>query len=137
MKILLTASLVVLSLLTLDARHHNVGDLSVASPRCGWIEGENVRDFSNLEEFCARWVPAGFRIRAASATRERLWIEAPSEVVATLRSGEPTTRALLKQWLDQWRTITGYRTAFVVLLQGHHEIARAQTTLTGDFVSIR
>jgi hypothetical protein len=137
MKFLLTVVFLCLPALPLDARHHDVGDLSVASARCGWMKGESVRDFSNLDEFCGRVVSAGIRVRDMAAQREHLWIEATPELMAALRSGEPTTRALLKHWLEQWKAITGYRTAFVVVLEGHFEIAAARVTMSGDVVSLR
>jgi hypothetical protein len=136
MKALLTTTLLIAIPLAVHAGHHTIGKLSVASPKCGWIEGENVRDFSNLTEFCARWVPMGVPIRGATARGGHLWIEAPPQFAADIRS-ELGTRALLEDWLQRWKTITGYRTAFVTLLQGHREIAKAQTTLTGDVVSLR
>jgi hypothetical protein len=137
MKLLVASALLFLPVLTLEARHHDVGGLSVVSARCGWMKGENVRDFSNLDEFCGRVVSAGIRLGDMTASREHLWIEATPELMAALRSGEPTTRTLLKHWLEQWKAITGYRTAFVVVLEGHLEIAVARVTMSGDVVSLR
>jgi hypothetical protein len=122
---------------TLRAGHHEHDTVSVAAPRCGWIEGANVRDISNVSEFCAHWVPSGFQIPTVTATRERLWIETPPGLAASLRSDDRTTRELLADWLTRWRTITGYRTASVTLLRRHVEIAKAETTMSGDSISVR
>jgi hypothetical protein len=135
-KLCLTTILLIAAPLALRAGHHTIGHLAVASPKCGWIEGENVRDFSNLAEFCARWVPAGVRIAGATARGGHLWIEAPPDFLENVPS-ETGPRALLADWLQRWKTVTGYRTAFVTVLQGHRQIAKAQTTLTGDVVSMR
>lgn len=117
--------------------HHVGHELSVASPRCGWIDGDDLRDRRNLSEFCTRWVPAAFRIRSASAMKERLWLEAPTDLISGLRGDERSTAALLRNWLEHWRKITGYKTASVILLRGHVEFAKVQTTMAGDAISIR
>ena len=117
--------------------HHSGHQLSVPSPKCGWIDGDNIRDRSNLSEFCAQWVPADLRIRSATAMHERLWIEAPPDLASTLRGDGRSTAALLRDWLEQWRTVTGYKTASVTLLRGHVEFAKVQTTMAGDAITIR
>ena len=117
--------------------HHADHVLSLPSPRCGWIDGEDVRDRRNLTDFCARWVPAALRISSASATRERLWIETPPDVAATLRDDSRRIATLLRSWVEHWRTTTGYRTASVILVRNHIEFARIQTTMTGDVVIVR
>jgi hypothetical protein len=117
--------------------HHSGHALSVPSTRCGWTEGESLRDRRNLSEFCSRWVPGDFRIRSAAADRERLWLEAPRELASVLRSDDHSTAALLREWLRQWRTISGYNTASIVLLQNHIEFAKVYTTMAGDVVSLR
>lgn len=116
--------------------HHSGQELSTRSAKCGWIEAEDIRDRSNLSEFCAQWVPAEFRIRSATAVRERLWVEAPPDLAAALR-GEVSTATLLRKWLEEWRKITRFSTASVTLLQNHVEFAKVQTTMTGDVVSLR
>jgi hypothetical protein len=137
MKFLLAGVLLFLPALTVEAGHHEAGELSVVSARCGWMKGESLRDFSNLDEFCGRVAAAGIRIRDVTAAREHLWIEATPELMAALHSGEPATRALLRHWLEQWKAITGYRTAFVVVLDRHFEVAAARATMSGDVVSLR
>ena len=82
-------------------------------------------------------MPAELRISGASADRERLWIEAPTNLASTLRDDDRTTAALLREWLDHWRQTTGYTNASVVLVRGHIEFARIQTTMAGDVVMIR
>jgi hypothetical protein len=82
-------------------------------------------------------VPAALRISGASADRERLWIEASSDVAFTLRHNDRTTATLLREWLEHWRQTTGYKTASVVLVRQHIEFARIQTTMAGDVVMIR
>ena len=117
--------------------HHADHRLSEPSPKCGWIEGEDLRDRRNLADFCARWMPAELRVSGASADRERLWIEAPADLASTLRENDRTTAALLREWLQHWRQTTGYTSASVVLVRQHIEFARIQTTMTGDVVMIR
>ena len=107
------------------------------SPRCGWIDGESVRDRRNLADFCADWIPAQLRISSASADRESLWIEASPELESVLRDENRTMAALLRNWLEHWRKTTGYKTASVILVSQHIEFARIQTTMTGDVVVIR
>jgi hypothetical protein len=137
MKLLLTAVLIT-SVATPTVFAHHVGwGAATKSPRCGWLEGDNVRDLANLSTFCAHSIPAALRVQGVTANRERLWIDAPPELAAALRDHDTRTETLLKDWLQMWRTITGYRTAFVIVLRGHAEIARAGTAMSGDFVTVR
>jgi hypothetical protein len=117
--------------------HHGGHELSVPSPKCGWIEGESLRDRRNLADFCADSMPTQFRISSASAIWETLWIEASPELVSMLRDDNRTTAALLRAWLEHWRKTTGYSTASVILVRQHIEFARIQTTMRGDVVMIR
>jgi hypothetical protein len=117
--------------------HHGSHMLSVRSARCGWIEGDSLRDRSNLSEFCAQSIPARLRIRSATAVRERLWIEAAPDLAATLRGDKGSTTALLRTWLKQWRATSGYTAGTVSLLWNHAEFATVETTMTGEFVTIR
>jgi hypothetical protein len=117
--------------------HHADHRLSEPAPKCGWIEGEDLHDRRNLANFCTLWMPAELRISGASADRERLWIEAPADLAATLRESDRTTAALLREWLQHWRQTTGYTSASVVLVRQHIEFARIQTTMAGDVVMIR
>jgi hypothetical protein len=117
--------------------HHGGHKLLMPSPRCGWIDGESVRDRRNLADFCADWMPAQLRISSASADRESLWIEAAPELESVLREQDRTMAALLRTWLEHWRKTTGYKTASVILVSQHIEFARIQTTMTGDVVMIR
>ena len=117
--------------------HHAGHRLSEPSPKCGWIDGGDLRDRRNLADFCRRWMPTELRIHGASAERERLWIEAPTDLASTLRDNDRTTAALLREWLGHWRRTTGYANASVVLVRQHIEFARIQTTIAGDVVMIR
>jgi hypothetical protein len=117
--------------------HHVDHRISEPSAKCGWIDGEDLRDRRNLANFCTRWMPAELRISAASADRERLWIEAPAELATTLRDNDRTTASVLREWLKHWRQTTGYTSASVVLVRQHIEFARIQTTMAGDVVMIR
>ena len=136
LKVLAWFACVVLLASTVSA-HHSGDELSIRSARCGWIGAEDSRDRRHLSDFCAQWVPADLRIRSATAQHERLWLEAPPDLAAALRSDDRSTAALLQQWLERWRKITGYRTASVILLRSHVEFARVYTTMTGDVVTIR
>ena len=118
------------------AAHHSGHRLTVPSTKCGFIDGEDLRDRRHLTDFCARSVSTDVQIRSASATRERLWIEAPSDVVVSLREDPRTTAALLRQWLEQWKRTTGYRTATVVLTRGHAAVASIRTTMGDDVVIV-
>ncbi len=89
-----------------------------------------------MADFCGRWVSTEWQIRTASAMRERLWIEAPPDILFSLREDGRSAAALLKEWLAHWRTTTGYATASVALVHDHREVARIQTTMTGDVVVV-
>ena len=119
------------------AAHHGGHRLSVPSPKCGFIDGEDLRDRRHLADFCARWVPADLQVRSASAIREQLWIEAPPEIVFSLRTDGPPTAVLLKEWLNHWKKTTGYETASVALWRDHREVARIHTTMQGDVIVVR
>jgi hypothetical protein len=136
MKLLATVSLFLAAALTADA-HHGLWDIQVPSPKCGWLEGSSVRDIQNLTDFCTRWVPGNFRVAAAAANRERLWIEAQPQLVNALRVDGEATRVLLKEWLERWRATSGYRSASVVVLRGHVPVATAEATVAGDAIAIR
>ena len=116
--------------------HHSGHRMSGPSAKCGFIDGDNLRDRRHLTDFCAGAALTNVRIRSASATRERLWIEAPPEVGLELQEEARSTAALLKQWLVSWKETTGYRTASVTLMRGHAEVARIQTTMDGEVVVI-
>jgi hypothetical protein len=136
MHVVLLLSVVALSSSGVFA-HHAAERLSAPSGKCGWTEGDSLRDRSNLTEFCARWVPGELRITNAAADRERLSIEAPRELALVLKSDDRSTSALLREWLRAWRRISGFPTAEVRLLREHAEIAKAYTTMTGDVVVLR
>jgi hypothetical protein len=82
-------------------------------------------------------MPAELRISGASADRDSLWIEAPPDLVSTLRTDDRMTSALLRNWLEHWRKTTGYNTASVTLLRAHVEVARIRTTMRGDVIVMR
>lgn len=133
-----TAALVCLIALPFAASAHHAGHrLSIPSPSCGWIDGEDVLDRRNLADFCARWMPEDLGIRSASAERERLWVEPSPEFADSLKEDDRTTAAVLSRWLESWRKATGYTTASVILVRHHIEFARIQTTAKGDVVIIR
>jgi len=117
--------------------HHGGHQLSLPSPKCGWIDGPSLRDRRNLADFCARWMPAELRISSASASRDSLWIETPPDLVSVLLADDRTTTALLREWLEHWRKTTGYNTASVTLVRNHIEFARIRTTIAGDMISMR
>jgi len=118
------------------AAHHSGHRMSVPSTKCGFIDGEDLRDRRHLADFCARWVSTDLQIRSASALRERLWIEAPPEVAFSLREDRRSAAGILKEWLEQWKQATGYQTASVTLVRDHREVARIQTTMTGEVIVI-
>ena len=136
MKAFLVALLLAVTTSVVQAHHQSWGAVT-KSARCGWLEGDNVRDVTNLTTFCSRWVPAILHVRGVTAHREYLWIDASPELAAALLDNDATTEAILKDWLGKWRAITASRTAFVSVLRGHVEIARAGTAMSGDFVTIR
>jgi hypothetical protein len=136
MRHLLTTFLLTVTTSVLHA-HHTGWGVVTRSAKCGWLEGDNVRDVTNVSTFCVRYIPAGLQIQGVTANREQLWIDAPPELAAMLRENDATTEALLKEWQERWKTISGYRTASVILLRGHGEIASAGTTMSGDFVRVR
>jgi hypothetical protein len=117
--------------------HHAGHALSVPSARCGWVDGNDSRDRRRASEFCGRWVDSELGIAGASAQGERLWIEALPTLKSTLREDDRHTAALLTNWLQHWRQTTGYRNATVILVSGHVEFARIQSTMKGDVVVVR
>ena len=140
MKKMLFAGAVILPLVAVQPTahaHHGGHQLSERSARCGWIEGPSLRDRRNLSDFCSRWMPAEVRISSASADRDSLWIEAPPDLLSTLRTDDRMTSALLRDWLARWRKTTGYNSASVTLLRNHVEVATIRTTMRGDVVVLR
>jgi hypothetical protein len=117
--------------------HHTAMNLSVPAPGCGWAEGDSLRDRSNLSEFCQRWVPPRLGIRMAAADHEVVQIEASPALVASLRDDNRAVAALLRDWLQHWRKLSGYRSASIVLTRNHVEIAKIYTTMSGDVVAVR
>jgi hypothetical protein len=117
--------------------HHTATRLSVAAPKCGWTEGDSLRDRRNLSEFCKRWMPAHLQIPGVAAAGERLVIEASTELASALRDDSRSMAPVLQSWLEHWRTISGYKFAAIVLERNHAEIAKIYTTMSGDVISIR
>jgi hypothetical protein len=117
--------------------HHTALNLSVPAPGCGWAEGDSLRDRSTLLAFCQRWVPSSLGIRMAFADHETVQIEASPALVAALRDDTRSVSALLRDWLRHWRAESGYRTAAIVLMRNHVEIAKIYTTMSGDVVAVR
>jgi hypothetical protein len=117
--------------------HHAGHGLSVPSARCGWVEGDDMRDRRLAAEFCGRWMDSELGIAGASAIGERLWIEAPPRLKSALREDDRQTAALLSNWLQHWRETTGYKNATVILVSSHIEFARIQATMAGDVVKVR
>jgi hypothetical protein len=140
MRHLIAVSFVLLATVGLPARihgHHTAMRLSVPVPGCGWAEGDSLRDRKNLSEFCQRWIPAGLGIRMAAADHELVQIEASPSLVAALRDDNRSVSALLRDWLQHWRAVSGYKTAAIVLIRNHVEIAKIYTTMSGDVVALR
>jgi len=138
--VLATVGLVVLGLSGAPAAvqaHHAGHALSVSSPRCGWVEGDNLRDRRLAAEFCGRWIESELGIAGASAIGERLWIEAPPTLRSALREDNRHAAALLTNWLQHWRQVSGYKAATVILMARHVEFARVQSTMKGDVVVLR
>jgi hypothetical protein len=117
--------------------HHTALRLSVPVPGCGWAEGDSLRDRKNLSEFCQRWIPSHLGIRMAAADHEVVRIEASPELVVALRDDSRSAASLLRDWLQHWRAISGYRTASIVLMRNHTEIAKIYTTMAGEVVALR
>jgi hypothetical protein len=117
--------------------HHTAARLSVPVLGCGWAEGDSQRDRNNLSEFCQRWVPSRLGIRMAAADHEVIQIEASPALVAALHDDNRSVAALLREWLQHWRTLSGYRSASIVLTRNHVEIAKIHTTMSGDVVTVR
>jgi hypothetical protein len=117
--------------------HHTATNLSVPAPGCGWAEGDSLRDRSNLSEFCQRWVPPRLGIRMAAADHEVIQIEASPALVAALHDDNRSVATMLRDWLQHWRTLSGYKTASIVLTRNHVEIAKIYTTMSGDVVALR
>jgi hypothetical protein len=117
--------------------HHTAVHLSVPVLGCGWAEGESLRDRKNVSEFCQRWVPVRLGIRMAAADHEIVHIEASPALVAALHDDGESTSALLRDWLQHWRAVSGYKTASIVLMRNHVEIAKIYTTMSGDVVALR
>jgi len=117
--------------------HHTAMNLSVPAPGCGWAEGDSLRDRNNLSEFCQRWVPPRLGIRMAAADHEIVQIEASPALVAALHDDNRSVAALLRDWLQHWRRLSGYNTASIVLTRNHIEIAKIYTTMSGDVVTLR
>jgi hypothetical protein len=117
--------------------HHTPARLSVPAQGCGWAEGDSLRDRKTLSEFCQRWIPPRLGIRMAAADHEVVQIEASPALVAALRDERGAVSALLHDWLEHWRTLSGYKTASIVLTRNHVEIAKIYTTMAGDVVAVR
>jgi hypothetical protein len=117
--------------------HHTATRMSVPVPGCGWAEGDSLRDRSNLSEFCQRWIPPRLGIRMAVADHEVVQIEASPTLVAALHDERGAVAALMRDWLQRWRALSGYRTASIVLTRNHLEIAKIYTTMSGDVVVVR
>lgn len=117
--------------------HHTAMSLSVPAPGCGWAEGDSLRDRNNLSEFCQRWISPRLGIRMAAANHEVVEIEASPALVAALKDDSRSVSALLSDWLKHWRTVSGYKSASIVLVRNHIEIAKIYTTMSGDVVAVR
>ncbi len=117
--------------------HHTAMNLSVPAPGCGWAEGDSLRDRNNLSEFCQRWVPPRLGIRMAAADHEVVQIEASPALVSALHDDNRSVAALLRDWLQHWRRLSGYKTASIVLTRNHVEIAKIYATMSGDVVTVR
>jgi hypothetical protein len=117
--------------------HHSVAGVPLRSAKCGWLEGESLRDVRNVAHFCAQSVGAGPQIYSVTSDRDRLWIETPPHVAMDIRSGDEAARLRLRTWLKEWRRITGFANASVSLVVNHVDVARADTTMSGDVISIR
>ena len=117
--------------------HHTAMNLSVPVPGCGWAEGDSLRDRNNLSEFCQRWVPSRLGIRMAAADHEVVEIDASPALVAALHDDNRAVAALLRDWLQRWRAVSGYKSASIRLMRNHIEIARIYSTMSGDVVALR
>ena len=127
----------ILLLASVCEAHHSVAGVPVRSAKCGWLEGESLRDARNVADFCAHSVASETRIHSVTSDRERLWIEAPSQFATDVRGGDDAARLRLSVWLQEWRRITGFRSASVSIVVNHVDVARAETTMRGDIILIR
>jgi hypothetical protein len=129
-------TLLLVGTVPVDAHHAMFGPRAL-SASCGWMDADTTRDLANLSTFCADSVPEQWRVRGATANQERLWLEAPADLLARLRERDPEARTLVTAWLAQWRRITGARGASIVLLRQHVDIATAASTMAGDVIRVR
>ena len=107
--------------------HHTMTGVPVRSAKCGWLQGDSLRDLRNLSDFCANVVAGRTYIGGVASHRERLWIEAPPEFAADVRTGERAAQQRLASWLAAWRRISGYRHASVAIVTNHVDVVTVVT----------
>lgn len=104
------------------AAHHSRAGVPVKSAKCGWLQGESVRDLRNVADFCAAFAADDTAVRAAVSDRERLWIEATPGFAADVRTGERDAQMRLARWLAEWQRISGYDRASIAIVANHVDV---------------
>lgn len=104
------------------AAHHSRSGVPVKSAKCGWLQGESVRDLRNVSDFCAAFAADETAVRGAVSDRERLWLDATPGFAADVLTGEPEARMRVARWLAEWRRISGYDRASIAIVANHVDV---------------
>ena len=106
------------------------------SSPCGEIAGQTAEDVGYVRRFCAQGIAEGM-LRGAYASESMLVMKlASADMARIMRTRRLDTETLILNWMRGWRSVTGRRAVTVIVEWGDVEIAKGQTRMSGDQVTI-
>jgi hypothetical protein len=106
------------------------------SPTCGPVNGKSSIDRQNVLTFCKENIVKG-TVVGAEAIESLLWIKVSRDMADQMRADRLNTEQIVKNWMTEWRKITGSKAVTVYVKWEDVEIATGgNTALSGDRVTI-
>ena len=98
---------------------------------CRQIDGETQKDKENLSRFCNKGISKGAVVKA-EAMDSLLWISVPKSMATAMMGDRLQAEQLVKVWMRGWRAETGRKAVTVYVLWEDVEVAKGDTTWTGE-----
>ena len=120
---------------TSNRRESVSGIVSGFSPTCGSIVGQTREDLNNVRQFCKNITDGS--VEGVVGAESLLVIKVDREMAYVMQARAMETEQMILAWMRGWKTLTDRRVVTVTVEWGDVEIAKGQTTLRDDRVTIR
>ena len=134
----LSVTLCLLCVLVASNLSAQAKSVSGKSETCRQAVGKTQKDLDNALAFCKSSVPKDLAVQGVIAMESLLWIKVNRALADALRADRLTTEQVVKQWINQWKTLSGSKSVTVYVEWQDVEIAKGETTIfSGDKVTIK